>query len=209
MGTVYGIGLADGPVRYVGLTTKTPAQRLREHLYFAAQGRPWPISCWLRKHPDAQIRVLEEYEDLDQLKVAEIRLITELSTHVDQGGLNATIGGDGLIGASDEVKNKIRASVIAAQQANPQLLDNLRKFRVGQPAWNRDRTGSKHSAVTKAKMSASHQGQDLSSARAALTPEVIARRTQSIRHAWHVKKDQICPDCTLCSIGGVRRGRGL
>jgi hypothetical protein len=49
-GYIYAIRLADrDEYRYVGLTTKTPEKRLRQHLKVAASGRKTPFYDWLRK----------------------------------------------------------------------------------------------------------------------------------------------------------------
>lgn len=96
---VYGVRLrAESTYRYVGLTTKSAALRLGQHVKVARSGRKTPFYDWLRKHLDDGIVVdeLERVVDLEELGRAEVRWIEALRReghpllNLSEGGLGPT-----------------------------------------------------------------------------------------------------------------------
>lgn len=136
--------------RYVGITEGTLEDRWLGHLSDVNKGSKLIFHCAIRKYGvDAfDVGMIEECNNVELMKKAEIRLINELNTfvgdHPDKG-YNMTRGGDGTWGHrhSDETKQKQRSSARSkivsdearknmslAQQrrySNPEMLENYRK----------------------------------------------------------------------------------
>lgn len=113
---IYGIYSKSDPeqkVRYVGQTCRGLRKRWADHQYSARIGLTGALYNWMRKHgDDAGCRVLEEHDSEESLDEAEIRLIRELRTFRDEGGLNLTRGGTWSNGAtqrgSDNAYSRLR-----------------------------------------------------------------------------------------------------
>lgn len=95
-GVIYGIRLGSEFVyRYVGLTTKSPEIRLRQHLKIARSGRKTPFYDWLRAHHGAEFDVdlldcVEGLDDLGREEIFWIRLLRQDGhplLNLSQGGL--------------------------------------------------------------------------------------------------------------------------
>lgn len=111
--------------RYVGLTTRTPEERLRSHLKDSRRNDNRAILKWLRKHSHTvRVHVLEETpEDFDYLCFRESFWIAALR---EQGYslLNHTDGGEGRLGKTgpriDRVGEKFgNLTVLALESTGP------------------------------------------------------------------------------------------
>lgn len=114
---IYGLKCTCCPlrgIRYVGLTTRGISMRLADHRSTAASGMNRPVYSWMRKHGPRNIvaQVLEEHDDIELLKAAEIRLIEEMGTHISAGGTNLGRGGEARFGVrhSPESRRKMSES---------------------------------------------------------------------------------------------------
>ncbi len=98
MSCVYLITMPDGK-QYVGLTTKTPQQRLAKHIEDAKRGRATSICDALRKarFKGAIIQCLFESDDIEMVYESEKEFIRIFNTRIPNGH-NATIGGRGIRG---------------------------------------------------------------------------------------------------------------
>ena len=101
-GVVYGLRCSchPNPYRYVGKTLADPRRRMSSHKYNARRGLDLPLYKWMRKHGLDNIlcEVIERESDPERLLLAEIAAIDRYATHVTDGGLNCTRGGDGSLG---------------------------------------------------------------------------------------------------------------
>lgn len=113
--TVYGLASSqDGKIRYIGQTTKTVDERLKEHLTWTKRGRDssrrtaW-IKSVLESGHELQIMHLQCDADLHTEEMKWIKHFTDAGHDL----VNGSIGGDGGIGIpkSAEHKEKIRAAM--------------------------------------------------------------------------------------------------
>lgn len=119
--------------QYVGLASAGFAARWRSHTFDARHGSRCPLHAAIRKYGPGAFdrRVLERCATRAEATIAERKWIARLGTHVRCGGYNATLGGDGTHGLSDEARARISVAS----------------------------TGRVYSAESRARMSAAHIGQ--------------------------------------------------
>lgn len=104
---------ANGKV-YVGITTFTADERLKQHLAMSRQAsRAWdrrPLYNAMRKYgPDCwSTEVVGSADTWEDLCALEVQLIAEHRSNDRQHGYNATLGGDGVLGMrhSPEVRER-------------------------------------------------------------------------------------------------------
>lgn len=216
IGVVYGIHVGDMRIRYVGITTRTAEERLKQHLDCALKRRiNLPLMRWLRKHTDVQVTVLEKHNTVEALKAAEIRLIIELRTRTEFGGLNCTDGGDGLINPSADIRAKISASITEVMK-DPTRRELQRRAATGRSPSNKgtkglvkmsDETrrkmsqaavGRKKSDETRRKMSQAQKTRYRTSPRPSLTPEHVEKAKRGPHNRWHVARGLTSPTCKFC-----------
>ncbi len=200
-------------IRYVGITTKTVEARLKQHLSCALSGKVnLPLMRWLRKHPDAHITVLEEHDTEEVLKLAEVRLIAQLKTRTEFGGLNCTAGGDGVINPSADVRAKISVSITKVME-DPVRRERQRQAATGRSPSNKGTKGLvKMSDETRRKMSDAHKGQKKSEEtrrkmseaqknrpHGPQTPEHIAKAKRGLHNRWHAARGLVNPTCKFCA----------
>jgi len=109
VGRIYLVRL-NGEPKYVGFTTQGIEKRWEEHCWKAKNNGINVIHAGIRKYgKDAfTTEVLYQSADLEHtLNIKENQFIMEHKTHVSEGGYNLTMGGEGMIGASDETRRKI------------------------------------------------------------------------------------------------------
>lgn len=104
---IYALADEGGRTRYIGKTVRTLADRLGQHRR-AARTSNLPVGRWLRKHPDATIRLIEIVNAGEDWAARE-RFWIARGTDL----LNLTSGGEGLVGHqfSDAHREKIAASL--------------------------------------------------------------------------------------------------
>jgi group I intron endonuclease len=175
LSSVYKVVQKSTGREYVGITSRPPLVRWKEHLYDAQRARSFLHNA-IRKHGEAdfEFKVVAELPTFEEAKIAEQILIA-----LERPAFNLTAGGDGTRGYlrseetrqklaagrrgkkhSDETRQKISEAVSAA------LLGNQRAKGVKHSAETRAklsalRTGKKYgprSAETRAKMSAAQMG---------------------------------------------------
>lgn len=101
---IYALCDETGRVRYVGKTIRTIEQRFSQHRTASKRSR-LPVGRWLRKHPQATVRLLEVVPpggDWASRECAWIQRHDNL--------LNLTDGGEGLAGHSFSVNHRKRIS---------------------------------------------------------------------------------------------------
>lgn len=116
---VYGLYCTcQSRVRYVGKTVGPLHRRVNTHLWEAKTGKMRPVHKWIRKHGTENIRskVLFWSRDNSELCAEEIRLIRELHTHISEGGLNVTKGGEGSLGVTSMRGEKNAAAKLTYDQ---------------------------------------------------------------------------------------------
>lgn len=154
--------------RYVGFTSQGAERRWRAHVRDAKRGRDYPLYHAIRKYgPDAfSLSLLERMTTDAGAKRAEQLWIKELGTF-GPGGYNATLGGEGMLGAirspetrakignanrgkitSPETRAKMSAAALRLPPRSPETAAKI-------GAANR---GKKRSPETRAKMSQAHRG---------------------------------------------------
>lgn len=151
----------DSGPRYVGSTTRTPRERLREHLKpYWLESAKYPVSRWVSKHGRDNIRIytLEEC-DSTVLDDREVHWISEFrSRFVDL--LNISDGGSG-----------VRSRVPTEEER----LNISRKLKDYYSTHENPFQGKKHSPATRAVMSAKATGRRLS-------PEARAKVSEAVRN---------------------------
>lgn len=145
---IYGLHLGDHRYRYIGLTSRGAAHRLKAHSYSVAAGSTYPVHNWMRKYGTDLIHttVLDTSSSIEDLCVKEIHWIKQMRLD-GYDLLNLSDGGQGGINPSLEVREKIAASK-RGKSRPPELMKKI----------GDRRRGSKASEETRAKMSKAHTG---------------------------------------------------
>jgi group I intron endonuclease len=174
---------------YVGIASAGWRDRWRSHVFEARQGSTTPLHSAIRKYgPDAfETRVLQVCVNRLEAEAAERYWIKALGTHVRNGGYNATDGGEGVSGLSDDARAKISAALIG-RTYSAQTIERMRAGQVGMvrprsaehnakisaaltgvkrsaetcERMSTVRLGTRASAETRAKMSAAHKARERS-----------------------------------------------
>ena len=137
MGTIYSITCQINYKPYVGQTRRPLEVRLREHRRNISKGHS-VIEVAIQKYgwENFTVKVLEVCP-IEMLNEREMYWIKKLNSKVPNG-YNMTDGGDGLVGCTQETRDKMSANHADVKgEKNP-------------------RYGKSHSAETKAKISANH-----------------------------------------------------
>lgn len=187
MGCVYLITSPSGK-QYVGMTTRTLAERWAEHCAAARQGSDLLLARAIRKHEaDAlKVEVLHESDDQDELWALEVEEISRRSTAAPNG-YNLTLGGDGMILAPEAVERL--AAAVTEAHARPEVKARHSaaiKAAHARPEVKAKRRAAFSDPVVTARWKESMQGNWTS-------PEVCARRRAAQRAAFarpEVKKRQ-------------------
>jgi group I intron endonuclease len=114
---VYVITNTKNRKRYVGITTKSVAQRWYEHCWLAANGGEQALYRAMRKHgvDCFLIEQIDEASSLDELLAKERQYILSYGSHTKTGhGYNMTLGGDGVFGFEFSEKTKVVMAEAAA-----------------------------------------------------------------------------------------------
>lgn len=146
MGYVYKLDFPNG-LSYVGVTTKTPAARLRQHKKEAAAGRGYAVHAAIREHGDPTLSVLAQVED-SELHAAEVKAIAEWGT-LHPEGYNMTAGGVGgpICDASRNKRREVRL-------AEPGFAESMVKLHEG----NRGRS---HTPESRENMARAQKGREI------------------------------------------------
>lgn len=211
-GVVYFLHNGDFQPRYIGQTTQLPRIRLSSHRSDAKRYTT-SVYNWMNKHgaDTIQMVVIETF-DSDTVHLIDEREMFHIAQERMYGdNLNLTDGGGGHRGHkhSEETKSLIREAR-SKQVFTEETRLKMSKAHMG----NTQRRGVAHSAETRAKMSATHKARQSTSPRGPSgprgpsakqqTPEYRAMRSKLSRlnahNQWHVNRDIIKPDCTLCTV---------
>jgi group I intron endonuclease len=150
---IYLITNSKNGKRYVGLTTRSIAERWAEHLEDARGCRSRrALALAIRKYGVEAFSVeqIAEADDWDSLCAAEIELIDSLGTKAPNG-YNMTDGGEGVIGLCAESLERMRKKCRQLRHSDET------KMKIGAAG-----RGRKVSEEAKAKISAGHTGKVLS-----------------------------------------------
>lgn len=95
---------------YIGKTTKTLAQRWRQHQKHVRAGSQVYLHRAVRKYgPDAfQLEIIHTVETEEELNTLETHYITQYQSHKPEIGYNGTFGGDGIGLLTEETRQKMR-----------------------------------------------------------------------------------------------------
>jgi len=170
---------------YVGMSTKSLAERCAEHIGSARWNSRTVFHCAIRKYgPESfTFRVIDSASSLAELKVKEKLWIKKLNCRVPSG-YNLTDGGDGVVNppfevrernrlahlgkkASEETKRKMSLSQ-TGRKMPPGFAEKMRLLNTGKKhsletrrklsLVQRSRKRKPHSAETRAKIAAAHKG---------------------------------------------------
>ena len=202
-GIIYALHNGDGVHRYIGYTSKTAAQRLKDHYYTCtvqkAKGRDlymWMTQCG---RESIQIDILESHESitLRDILQRERDFIAEARANgVDL--LNGTTGGQGLPGLShtDEAKAKM-SSRHKGKTISPEQRKQISEFMTGHK-YNESR--GPVSEETKQRMSEARRGEKNHNYGKSMSPEAKAKMSFTKHLNHHVAKGVIKPSCTSCVV---------
>jgi hypothetical protein len=192
---IYGLRRYDqvGVFRYIGLTTRNPQIRFKEHLVDALVGKDvTPKGYWLKKHYLAVIwEVIEECPKGDNFYLAFreqfwIAIMREKFGNISSSNplknLNLTDGGDGAFGriVSETERQKAREAKLGANH-----------WSYGMATEDHPHFGLKHSEEWNSNVA---KGTKLAMSR----PEVI----ENHRRAMANQPKRTCPHCSLTGKGG-------
>jgi group I intron endonuclease len=171
--------------RYVGLTTRSIEQRIKEHVS-CPPGTKYDhaLQKAIRKHgiDNFEVTTLQECDTYAALRDAEIKWIGELNTHVrSRRGYNMTDGGDGVIGHTQSLEQRRKNSETHKNLPpfTPTHRDNIRKSKVGA---NNPMFGKRPSIETRAKRSASLKGRKLAPGhRANISKSLTGKKQTQVR----------------------------
>lgn len=167
--------------KYVGITSKTLAARWSNHCWRARRGSTFVLHAAIRRYgPESfKVEVIEETETWEEVCEREKFWIIELQSKAPNG-YNLTDGGDGTIGFSQEVRDKMSAS----------------------------QTGKKHSDETRAKMSAAAKGRKLSEeTRARMSAAAKSRPIEHRAKLSEAQKGRKYSDESRLKMSITRKGR--
>lgn len=97
MGIIYKLTNQINGKVYIGLTTRSLEERLRQHHYDARHGKDRPLYRAMRKYGEDAFtsEIIDKAETLDELKQKEQYWIQKYNSYAAEGkGYNATLGGD-------------------------------------------------------------------------------------------------------------------
>lgn len=158
---LYGLYDEHGEIRYIGQTTKTVEQRLREHLWPTSLKKPGHKNHWIKSMlargltPVARVfQVLNAKEDLDAAEKYWIRFLRDQGCRL----VNDVDGGEGLCNPSLET----RARMSAAKKGHPSWKKGTRLSEETKAKLRQANLGKRASVETRAKMSAAKLGHHLS-----------------------------------------------
>jgi len=159
-GTIYALHNGDHNYRYIGLTTKTPDERLKGHIDTAKYNpkKNPHKSRWILKHEGSVfIQVLEYYSDIPLKDLHKREMVCIAKAKIEGWDLlNATDGGEGTSGLkiSEEAKAASSARQLGVKRG-PQSQETRDKIRIAS-------TGRKHTEETRARLSEMRKGRILS-----------------------------------------------
>jgi group I intron endonuclease len=142
--------------RYIGVTRSSLERRIYLHIkskscrYFHQA-----IKKWGREN--FEFSIIDRADTMEALHARERYWIALHGTNSREKGYNLTIGGDGVAGSNEEVRNK--RSVAKMGALNPmkrqEVRDRVSASLVGRPSWNKGKTLSEEH---RRKLSESHMG---------------------------------------------------
>lgn len=151
-GYVYKLRFPNGKA-YIGITSRSPADRFAEHVAYARSGRtPSALHLAIRKYGAENIRVesLSRADCWERLQEMEIAAIAEHRTRPPHG-YNLTRGGDGVVGFDDVT----RAKMGAKNKGRTHDAATREKIRIAN-------IGRKHDEMARAKISMARKGIEFS-----------------------------------------------
>lgn len=109
-------------IRYIGLTTYLPEERLAGHIETAAKGSQHWVHRWIRTLSVPPLVIVLEYDPFD-LNEAEVRWIKQ---YRESGArlCNMTDGGQGLINPIQETRDKI-SRTLTGRKMSPEFCHNM------------------------------------------------------------------------------------
>lgn len=152
---VYALHEVDEEYRYIGMTTRSPYQRLKEHVRHANRGNKTAVHCWIRKHGGSvQITIIDVCETKEQAQAMEKYWIAS-ARNSGLEILNHTDGGEGTFGWSptSETRNKMSQSHMGCQNAAGSVRSDEHKAAVSRAHIGETRARMSNAAMgnTKAK----------------------------------------------------------
>lgn len=222
-GYIYALHLDGGPIRYVGMTTRSLSVRFSQHKYVALKGEAnFPLYKWMRKYPGlVRISLIEEVPTghPDGLEAREIFHISKAREELGDTLLNMASGGKATR-HSEKTKKKLAAIQLgrkhseerrannSAAQTGKKLSPEHRAKMAERSTGNTYNLGKKASDETRSKMSQSHKGKKYSlghkqseehraKVSAALKSGKAAR---GAHNRWHASRGILKPaECKFCA----------
>lgn len=206
MGHLYKLSFPNGKA-YIGITTKTPNERFRNHmktLRHAKANGPSLYRAW-RKYGAPTLTALAIVEDSD-LYETEKRAIQFFGT-LAPGGYNLTAGGEASPSLHPEVRKKLSAAMMGVAQGP---LSTAHKEKIAAAL-----TGMKRSAETRAKVSATKTGIKRSEETKSRISASLSGRKKKTRSAEHRAKLSVAMTgkkhsaATKSKLSAAKTGRKL
>ncbi len=179
--SIYGLFDPRDPeiVRYVGYTQFTPEQRLRGHIAEARYGKPSHRCNWIRSLLAVEIKpavfLIEEVTEASW-KEREIYWIS----HYGATLVNGTVGGDGLVNPSQEIRDRIATKTRILSMGN--------QYRLGIPHSAEDRAKISNGLKKSAKFQIAVEAKAGINPHSKLSEEQLLARNQRISQSKLGKK---------------------
>lgn len=183
---------------YIGLTKHGAKKRLSKHWRERFRHDTALSRALIKYGREAfSIEILALGLSEKGLRELEIKLIAEHKTYVRDGGYNMTRGGDGLLGASPETLEKMRA-VTTKRMADPAVRLHISKTNKGR----------KHTAEAKLAIAAASRGR----IKSAETIAKLSRPRAGFPPDWReniskAKRGKPVPDSVLAAATAANTGR--
>lgn len=107
---LYRLTFSNGK-NYIGQTVRKMTTRLNQHRTAANKGSPLAVHCAWRKYGAPSVSIIANFDNLEELHVAEIAAIREEGT-LSPNGYNIGFGGETAPSKSPEVAAKISAKAM-------------------------------------------------------------------------------------------------
>lgn len=208
----YGIKIkSDCRIRYVGMTSKTLETRFHQHKLAAEKGTRSRLYNWMRKHANDDIEIIELETANSKHELGELeKFLIESYRSIGQADMNMTDGGTG--GTTPEIIEKVkktmatpesvalRSSIMIEFWKNPEhkkkvLATRFTTDQKEETKRNRSNAAKKWQADPAISAAKSIQQKEVArnpqhaeARKRAQTPEVIAKRTASIKATKERKK---------------------
>lgn len=201
MFSVYMVTSVVSGKRYIGITSRTVAQRWKAHCRDAKNGAGFHLHAAIRKYGEDQflIQVLSAAQSLEEACQLERAAIAKYETFGD-GGYNLTIGGEGATGHVKSIETRALHSAAAKNQwadesSRKRMVDSLKSAWSDPEARARLRTAlkaagarpevkAKRSAAMTKRMADTKEQVRMAAKERANRPDLVERQRERMTQHW-------------------------